>query len=1013
MKKIKVLGSILCIVIITTIVLICVSNNKTTSKKNNDVIPILSTADSTIASNTSEANTKSSNDKNETQSNNLENFLNNISLNNVKVVDLSATTNSDNTTTNSTTNSDNTMAEVKIPEEVILPFANKYPWETGSFDEIGRVIDNTNRVRINYYLPVDSTNYHFYISNNEYRIILNEYTENLVYICTKDLGDGDYISMDSNVKYVSVSAYKYKNGKEVTTNYDEIKQDFSKGFQLSYAKIDSLDTILHKDAYLSSEISKESLSNISNFRSGLYKSWGAEYSESSGSLCTRNFYSIEQKQYVYNTNDARAKISIQEYDEKGSWVKYTDQLSKGSKWTPQIKTKYIAINLASTEWATGPEKLMENGLVIYLADSLLETGTEKIDLTSFDFSNVNNWRTGMYNYNAKEYAINANEICSKWLLNVKDNNNTYMTEIQDSYAKMDIIEFDGTGAIVKNLSLSSGRKWKKQPTTEYIGISMSSNNKYTSSEYFDLIKNGSKMSLDIFTRYNHNTNMKDITANEFINTMNIGWNLGNSLDSHYGDRTDEGALGQETSWGNPYITKDLIDFVRQQGFNTIRIPVTWYYNTTTDANGRLHVSQAWLERVQDVVDYAIQNNMYVIMNTHHEQKIIYAGTTDEKIAQVYQDAGDLWTDIANYFKDYDEHLIFESYNEVDNVASSWNYSDTASTQMNKLNQIFVDKVRATGGNNAKRILMVPTLLDGTGSSFYNSFVLPTDTVSNKLMLQVHNYGTQFDQDIDPFFASLEEFSKKVGAPMIIGEFGTKPNFKPTEYRTIAASNYVSRAKEHGIRCIYWDDGNSGNYGLINRKDFNLSNFSIISALINPVTYKSNNKTTYTDMSMFVWKTLNQSTGELAEDKWWGTITTDSDGSPLQIPDGSDYLTLLLNVSGGAETCKIHYVHFYDSNKALLKANNNGNGFSSSTFEIPEGAKYYRVGINDSYHATNLAKYTSYFTDGNMKLTLGFIDKDNKDSVEEENKKPSSLILNWGYKKRFFQDLKDKIINIGK
>lgn len=321
---------------------------------------------------------------------------------------------------------------------------------------------------------------------------------------------------------------------------------------------------------------------------------------------------------------------------------------------------------------------------------------------------------------------------------------------------------------------------------------------------------------------------ESISASAFARQMQIGWNLGNSLDAHYGDPTGDANLSQETIWGNPKVDQKLIDYVAAQGFDVIRIPVSWYYHSYRDKKGVLHISSQWLARVQEVVDYAYHDHLYVILDSHHDQKIIYAGVSEEKMVSVYADAQSMWTDIAKAFSSYDDHLILESYNEVDNLEKSWNYGDLAAQQMNKLNQIFVNTVRKAGGYNAERILMVPTLLDGSSIQFQTSFILPKDIVSDRLLVTVHNYDKAYDEKMEYLFQSLEQFSTAIGAPVIIGEFGTSNGYNPAEYRTVHASNYVSRAAAHGIKCIWWDNGSD--YAIINRKNLQDSDSDMIKAM---------------------------------------------------------------------------------------------------------------------------------------------------------------------------------------
>ncbi|MCR5452429.1 MAG: glycoside hydrolase family 5 protein [Lachnospiraceae bacterium] len=463
-----------------------------------------------------------------------------------------------------------------------------------------------------------------------------------------------------------------------------------------------------------------------------------------------------------------------------------------------------------------------------------------------------------------------------------------------------------------------------------------------------------------------------ITASDFIDKTNVGWNLGNSLDSHYGNPDGTARLSQETIWGNPYVTQGLIDYVKEQGFDIIRIPVSWYYHTGTDENGNIHINEEWLARVKQVVDYAYNDDMYIILDSHHDQPIFYVGTSDEKFAEVQSNVKLIWGQIAEYFKDYDNHLVFESFNEVDNVARSWNYSDTAAEQMNTMNQLFVDTVRATGANNSERILMVPTLLDGYTSDFLNAFELPSDIVDDRILVTIHNYATQFDQDVEPTLEDLDDFSKSVAAPIVIGECGSNASYEPAEYRITNASNYFARAKAHGFRCIWWDNGS--NFRLINRKTLDLKDAGLMNAVINPEEYTMADKATYSSYNDFFYGTINQSTGLPKADKYWGTILLDKNGQQaLEVPADKKYMTLLLNVRGDAVKQRIHYVYFFDSVGNLVGKTNSGTGFMSKTVSVPDNSAYVRVGINNSYSATKVTKYQEMLENGDISLTIGFVE----------------------------------------
>ena len=207
---------------------------------------------------------------------------------------------------------------------------------------------------------------------------------------------------------------------------------------------------------------------------------------------------------------------------------------------------------------------------------------------------------------------------------------------------------------------------------------------------------------------------------ETSRAMTIGWNLGNSLV----------ATGGETAWGNFATSQVLIDSVKAAGFNTIRIPVAWdgHANQATNI-----IDAAWIARVKDVVDYCIKNKMYVIINIHWENGWLERNITTAMQVSVNAKQKTYWTQIANYFKAYDGHLLFASANEP--------AAETAE-QMQVLlsyHQTCVDAVRATGGNNSSRTLIVQgpvTDIEKT-NSFMNT--LPKDKIADRLMGEVHYY----------------------------------------------------------------------------------------------------------------------------------------------------------------------------------------------------------------------------------------------------------------------------------
>ncbi len=351
------------------------------------------------------------------------------------------------------------------------------------------------------------------------------------------------------------------------------------------------------------------------------------------------------------------------------------------------------------------------------------------------------------------------------------------------------------------------------------------------------------LSTCLFTQVNIGADastMRDLTAFELVSEMKIGVNIGNSLDS---------VGSSETSWGNPKITKELIKTYKELGFNTIRLPVTW--RTHMDSNGV--PDSAWLNRVKEVVDWILEEDLYCIINTHHEQNWLNTNSTNMDTRK--KKFANLWANIAEKFKNYGDHLLFEAFNEILKAESDWSHASYTDYQnSNELAQVFVNTIRESGGNNAKRILVISTYgaireVDG--------FSLPTDTVPNKLAVEFHSYdpqgfcfagskstwNTSDGGIIDSYCRLFYENFICHGVPVILGEFGAVD--KSNEYdRSLYAKKVVTSCVKYGLKPIYWDDG--GDFKLINRSSYNALFPSIISALVdNASTGILPSATTYT------------------------------------------------------------------------------------------------------------------------------------------------------------------------
>ncbi len=309
---------------------------------------------------------------------------------------------------------------------------------------------------------------------------------------------------------------------------------------------------------------------------------------------------------------------------------------------------------------------------------------------------------------------------------------------------------------------------------------------------------------------------------EIVADIKVGWNLGNTLDSY---NTGKSGLSTETGWGNLKTTEAMIIGVKNAGFNAIRVPVTWDEHMDGDT-----IQQEWLSRVKEVVDYAYDNDMYVILNMHHDD-YIWFDPNDSEYAGDSAKLIKIWQQISAAFRDYGDRLLFEGMNEPRTVGSSaeWTGGTAAERKIvNKYEQDFVDTVRASGGNNADRTLVITSYAASADDVALNDVVIPGDS---HVILSLHYYapwkfssgqsttfGSSDKSELDSKFARLKSKFIDKGTPVIIGEFGcvaTADDATRAEYYKY----YIASAKSQGIKCFVWDNGvKSGKdgYSLYNR-----------------------------------------------------------------------------------------------------------------------------------------------------------------------------------------------------
>lgn len=332
-----------------------------------------------------------------------------------------------------------------------------------------------------------------------------------------------------------------------------------------------------------------------------------------------------------------------------------------------------------------------------------------------------------------------------------------------------------------------------------------------------------------------------MSSAQIVENIKVGWNLGNTMDSYNTSSSDT-----ETGWGNPKTTQAMIDAVQQAGFNAVRIPVTWGEHMSADGT----IDGDWMARVKEIVDYAYQNGLYVILNVHHDDALWLTPTKD-KLDSDKATLTNIWKQICAEFQDYDHRLIFEGMNEPRVIGSAEEW--TGGTQesydvINALYQAFVDTVRSSGGSNTDRTVIVSTYAQSVEKNAVNGLIVPKD---DHVIVSLHIYapwkfcgnedsrsdwGSDADKkELDETFQYLSDTFISKGTPVIIDECGAINKNENTSARAAWYGYYISAAKQKGIKCFVWDEGEKKDgFALLNRKDCTWYYPEIIQAIQNAV-----------------------------------------------------------------------------------------------------------------------------------------------------------------------------------
>jgi endoglucanase len=376
------------------------------------------------------------------------------------------------------------------------------------------------------------------------------------------------------------------------------------------------------------------------------------------------------------------------------------------------------------------------------------------------------------------------------------------------------------------------------------------------------LKKESKVAVPLTTIYpSYNTSPKapdtsgmSSNAVQLAAKFKLGWNIGNTFE----------APGGETGWGSPVITEEYIKFVKQQGFNAIRLPCAWNWQHLTN-EATAQIDPNWLNRVKEVIGYCVKNDLYVLLNIHWDN-----GWLDHNINKAKQDSVNakqkaLWEQIATALRDFDEHLMLAGANEPPAE------NDEQMEILASYHQTFVNAVRSTGGKNSYRVLVVQgpsTDIEKTNSLMRK---LPTDVVPNRMMAEVHFYtpyqfclmfdgdaswGKMFyywgagnhskneadrnaswgeEKDIIKLFAMMKKKFTDKGIPVILGEYGAfRRNAGSNVPKDLVAHNkavdhwitfVTKQAIAHGFKPFWWDTG-----GALDRQNFIVKDQRTIDAL---------------------------------------------------------------------------------------------------------------------------------------------------------------------------------------
>jgi len=542
-------------------------------------------------------------------------------------------------------------------------------------------------------------------------------------------------------------------------------------------------------------------------------------------------------------------------------------LKDGSSSSLTVQTNASAWNVtnSASEWLTLSSSNGSGSTSMITLSVTTKTLNPRIDTLTFTAGN------------AKPVTVIVTQPSSEYLYSITSNTSSVTFKQAGNTASCNITTDANAWSISSDADWLQFNKLSGNSGTSSVNITAldNSGNKERkaiitlSAEYAPSVQIAVTQNGDIYPSYNTSPIAADATgmgstASQLAAKIRLGWNIGNTLE----------ASGGETAWGNPKVTKAFIDFVKQSGFNAIRIPCSWnqYMSNSTTAQ----IKTEWLNRVKAVVQYCVDNDMYVLLNIHWD-----GGWLENNCTEAKQDANNakqkaFWEQIATHMRDFDEHLLFASANEP-NVDDA-----TKMSVLKSYHQTFINAVRSTGGRNSYRVLVIQgpsTDIEKTNKLMTS---LPTDNIQNRMMVEVHYYtpwnfcgmtedatwGNMFyywgngyhsttdlshnptcgeEATVDANFKLMKNQFVDKGIPVIIGEFAAlrRSNLTGDALTQHLASRayylkYVTKqALANGILPFYWDNGGTGNGGcaIFNRISNTVFDQQALDALVQGATNK--------------------------------------------------------------------------------------------------------------------------------------------------------------------------------